>query len=398
MADEPVVSNVRFFQRPGTGILDISYDLADLDTANLTVAVTVSTNQGTSWFSPASNNLTGSVGEFVVAPGVSKTVVWQGWRELPNQMFSNVLVKVSADDSPARYLVVDLSGGTNTTSYPVTYMATAPVGGWTDIYKTSNLVMRIISPGTFAMGSPVGELGRSPDETQHTVTLTKNFYIGVFEVTQRQWELVMGNRPSYFTNSSYYATRPVEQVSYYDIRENPGNINDPAVDWPINNEVSSNSFIGKLRAKTGLSTFDLPTESQWEYACRAGTTTALNSGHNLTNAITDARMAAVGRYKTWAGPSDGTSVGTAKVGSYVPNAWGLYDMHGNLWEWCLDWYGTYPGTVSDPVGVASGSGRVDRGGSWAINEASACRSAYRNNRTQSNLSADVGFRLVIILP
>jgi formylglycine-generating enzyme required for sulfatase activity len=243
------------------------------------------------------------------------------------------------------------------------------------------------------------------------VALTKDFYIGVFQVTQRQWELVMGNKPSYF--HSHFACRPVEQVSYYDIRENPANRDDPAVDWPANSTVNALSFVGKLRTKTGLATFDLPTESQWEYACRAGTTTALNSGYNLTSTGSDPRMDAVGRYwynggaGAWysyngePGYSRGCtpSAATAPVGSYLSNPWGLYDMHGNVWEWCLDWYGAYPGTVSDPKGAVSGSNRVLRGGSWG-NSAGYCRSAYRyhNGPPDSRNGSLIGFRVARTLP
>ena len=302
------------------------------------------------------------------------------------------------------YMVIDLSDGPSASSYPVSYLADVPPGGWTDEHKTTKLVMRRISASTpdFVMGSPESELGRQTNETQHGVRLTKDFYIGVFEVTQRQWELVMGNRPSYFNNSSYYSTRPVEQVSYYDIRENPANSDDPAADWPTNTEVNANSFMGKLRAKTGLSTFDLPTEAQWEYACRAGTTTALNSGYNLTSTESDPRMDEVGRY--WYNGGSGytqegnTSVGTAKVGSYLPNAWGLYDMHGNVWEWCLDWSGAYPSTVTDPPGPSSGSSRILRGGCW-YNTAESSRNAQRGTGGLPNYRYNgFGFRLVRTLP
>ena len=281
------------------------------------------------------------------------------------------------------------------------YMTAVPAGGWTDEYKTTKLVLRRIPAGTFIRGSPTNELGRNSDEPQHSVTLTKDFYIGVFEVTQKQWEQLMGNWPSYFYNSAHRETRPVEKVSYNDIRENPNNSDDPAVYWPSNSTVNSNSFIGKLRAKTGQA-FDLPTESQWEYACRAGTTTALNSGYNLTSTSADVRMAEVGRY-WFNGGSEfvlivDTNGGTAKVGSYLPNAWGLYDMHGNVWEWCLDWYGTYPGTVSDPPGAASGSSRVTRGGHGGDN-ASGCRSARRSDYfSQSTRGEANGFRISRTLP
>ena len=296
------------------------------------------------------------------------------------------------------YMAIDVSGGTGASTYPVRYyrtLADVPGGANSDAYKTTNILMRLIPKGAFTMGSPSDELGRQSNETQHLVTLTKDFYLGVFEVTQRQWELVMGNKPSYFSNATYYQTRPVESVSYYDIRENPANSDDPAADWPANSAVNADSFMGKLRAKTGLSTFDLPTESQWEYASRAGTATALNSGYNLTNLNSDAHMAEVGRYwynggngYTWNGD---TSVATAKVGTYQPNQWGLYDMHGNVWEWCLDWYAGYPGTVTDPLGASSGPGRVHRGGSWN-GIADYCRSGRRGDNIPDSRFDNFGFR------
>jgi formylglycine-generating enzyme required for sulfatase activity len=315
------------------------------------------------------------------------------------------------------YLVIDLSGGPSASNYPVGYLSAVPSGGWTDEYKTIKLVMRKIPAGTFIMGSPTNELGRYElggrhAETQHTVTLTKAFYLGVFEVTQRQWELLMGNKPSYFSNATCYATRPVEQVSYCDIRESKNNrAMNPT--WPATNAVHADSFMGKLRGKTGVTGFDLPTESQWEYACRAGTDTALNSGHNLTNQSQDAQMNVVGRYRDNGGvaisnrvwmssPGWETNHGTVAVGTYQANAWGLYDMHGNVFEWCLDWYGTYPGTVTDPKGAAvanvSDPSRVRRGGSW-YGSAGVCRSAERYpNIWPDGRSDGLGFRAAMTLP
>ncbi|MBR4675767.1 MAG: formylglycine-generating enzyme family protein [Victivallales bacterium] len=143
------------------------------------------------------------------------------------------------------------------------------------------------------------------------------------------------------------------------------------------------SFFGVLRARTGL-TFDLPTEAQWEYACRAGTTTALNSGENLTDAETCPNMNEVGRYKGNQNDGKGDYKEHTKVGCYLPNAWGLYDCHGNVWEWCLDWYQSGWGKAvdTDPVGATSGSVRVLRGGGW-LSRAGNCRSASCDSFTPS---------------
>jgi formylglycine-generating enzyme required for sulfatase activity len=289
------------------------------------------------------------------------------------------------------YLVVDLSRGPKADKFPVATLADVPKGGWTDEYKTDQLVLRKIEPGTFTMGSPEGELGRKGDETQHEVTLTKGFYIGVFEVTQKQWERVMGDWPSHFNNPKCREARPVERVSYDDIR---GSVN--GAGWPATNSVDAASFIGRLRARSGQA-FDLPTEAQWEYACRAGTASALNSGLDLTSTNSCPNLAAVARYKGNAGDTVqncDTGAGTSKVGSYLPNAWGVYDLHGNVREWCLDSHGKYTGAESDPKGMSAGSSRVLRGGSWSI-ISSNCRSAYRNSGTPDNVSGTLGFRAAL---
>jgi formylglycine-generating enzyme required for sulfatase activity len=303
---------------------------------------------------------------------------------------------VAVSSVPDEFLLIDLSGGVEATNYPASTILGVPSGGWTEEHRTTKLVLRRIPAGTFTMGSPAGELGRYSDEIEHQVTLTRDFYIGVFEVTQEQWYRVMGDWLSYFNNESYRASRPVEQASYDDIRGATA-----GAGWPGSAAVDAGSFIGRLRSKTGLTTLDLPTESQWEYACRAGTTTALNSGNNLTDLLECPNMGEVGRY-TYNGGSDarqgGTpAVGTARVGSYLPSQWGLYDMHGNVWEWCLDWYGTYPETVVDPDGAASGSLRVMRGGSWGSN-ARSCRSALRNDYVTSYRNYVIGFRITRTLP
>ncbi len=328
-------------------------------------------------------------------------------------------VRASADDagsseSPERsrsagdYMAIDVSAGPAATNYPVRYFATGedvPGGVTNDLYKTTHILMRRIPAGTFTMGSPEGELGRNSDEAQREVTLTKDFYIGVFPVTQRQWERVAGNWPSWFRNTSYRDSRPVEQVSYLKIRECPNN-NPISPNWPKSSQVHADSFMGRLRARTGLSTLDLPTEAQWEYACRAGTTTALNSGKNLTNTESCPNMDEAGRYRhnhpggydPMFPTSTNADGGTAKVGSYLPNAWGLYDTHGNVLEWCLDRHLAEAPWSADPEDAVLGSFRTTRGGSWGCN-ARHCRSAYRLSGTPDfRLSNYVGFRIAMTVP
>ena len=297
--------------------------------------------------------------------------------------------------APAKslYLVVDLSGGTNAVSYPVSHLDAVPKGGWTDEYKSRKLVMRRIDPGSFIMGCTVEEKGYNGGEAvPHKVTITNSFYIGVFEVTQKQYELVTGLTPSSYKGD----TRPVEDISWNHIRGESAEFN-----WPMSNKVDEVSFIGVLRAKTGIASFDLPTEARWEYACRAGTTNALNSGKEMTNcgSGTDPQVDEVGRYYYNRGDAkkkDGKTNSHEIVGSYKPNAWGLYDMHGNVWEWCLDWYqgrGSFDSRpVTDPVGPRWGSGRVQRGGSWS-GGATDSRSASRNSWSPAGKHNNYGFRL-----
>ena len=250
------------------------------------------------------------------------------------------------------YCVIDLSAGSDAGKYPVSYLAAEPKGGWTDEYKTKKLVLRRIEPGKFKMGG------------EYEVTLTKPYYMGVFEVTQKQYELVTGSNPSERKGDM----RPVEQVSWNMIRGDSSKYN-----WPSSANVDPSTFMGKIRARTGLK-FDLPTEAQWEYACRAGTTSSFNNGGN-----SEADLKKLGRFalnqkiRGWK-ESDADFVrhvpdgkggywsGHTVVGSYLPNAWGLYDMHGNVGEWCLDWHGNLSSGVTDPLGSSPGSDRVVRGG------------------------------------
>ena len=222
-------------------------------------------------------------------------------------------------------------------------------------------------PGAFLMGSPEGELGRWDDEVQHRVTLTKGFWMAKYELTQEQYKALMGSNPANFKGPK----RPVEQVSW-----------DEAMAYcqKLNSKFSSSLPSGYV--------ITLPTEAQWEYACRAGTTSALNSGRELTSAI--GFCGNLDQVAWYVGNSGGQ---THEVGQKQANAWGLYDMHGNVWEWCSDWYGSYGGDATDPVGPSTGSYRVNRGGSW-LHYARLCRSACRYSYTPDFRNGNLGFRPV----
>ena len=218
--------------------------------------------------------LTGEGIDTPVLAGGPYTIVWDAGKDVPNfnsTDFTVTLYPLVKWHTTKTYLKINLEdwsydfrdGGPNVSN---------------DTCRTTELWLRRIPRGTFTMGSPEDELGRNGDEVQHQVTLTQDYYIGVFEMTQKQYELVTGSNPSDFKGD----TRPVECVSYYDLR---GTSAEGGAGWPAKGHaVDVNSFFGVLRAKTGL-VFDLPTEAQWEYACRAGTTTALNSGKNLTATV-----------------------------------------------------------------------------------------------------------------
>ncbi|MBO7448129.1 formylglycine-generating enzyme family protein, partial [bacterium] len=290
------------------------------------------------------------------------------------------------DDGPAfaeKYMVVDLASGESS------YLDARPEGGWTDEYKTTKMVLRKVEAGKFTMGSPEDELGRYKDEVRHDVTLTKDFYIAVFQTTQKQYETIIGSNPSEYTGD----LRPVDSVPYNTIRGT-----EKGKGWPTNGDVDEDSFLGKLRAKTSKA-FDLPTEAQWEFACRAGTTTALNNGTNLTNDDEDENVNKLGRYEYNHSDGKGGYTQHTTVGSYLPNAWGLYDMHGNVLEWCLDWWDDSESwssdPVTDPVGATAGNYRILRGGSY-YGSACNCRSAVRFNGIPSRVNSRYGFRVVLV--
>ena len=285
---------------------------------------------------------------------------------------------ITATFSAASYLVVDISGGTSAQKWPYRITTDKP-DVENDNCRGEELWLRYVPPGSYMMGSPKNENGRGTREDQHKVTISKGFYIGVFEVTQKQYKLITDT--SYPNNKGAY---PCCKVNFEMLRGK-----DVGAGWPEHDRVNSSSAIGVIRSKTGLR-FDIPTEAQWEYACRAGTTTAFNSGNNMYDK--GFNLKEICNY---------LSSETLKVGSLKPNKWGLYDMHGNVWEWCLDWYVDNLGFDSavDPKGPETGETRVLRGGYYR-SEWYECRSAYRSNsEPDHNCSNDTfqrfGFRFVI---
>ena len=360
----PTITDVTAQQRyPWNGKVDITYtvsgDIAAMaKEQGLITSLKVTATDGDTGQSYTASSLSGDTD---LADG-TYSVVWDMGAQGLDFVSTNVVFSVSCETTPATYCVIDLSAGANASSYPVTYLAEPPSGGFNVAeYKTTKLVLKRLEAGTFIMGN-------NQTNESHRVTLTKPFFIGLFEVTQKQWTLVMGSNPSNFSGDK----QPVEQVSYSAIR---GSTN--GAKWPPSSDVDASSFMGRLRARTGLA-FDLPTEAQWEYACRAGTTTTYSYGNSEN-----------GDYMWY---SSNSSSQTHEVGTKKPNPWGFYDMHGNVWEWCLDRYGTLAyGT--DPKGSSWGGDRVLRGGSWR-NDASYCTSSRRINSYPSNEGNYYGFRLV----
>jgi formylglycine-generating enzyme required for sulfatase activity len=234
--------------------------------------------------------------------------------------------------------------------------------------------MVFIPPGTFRMGSPTNEMDRYDWEGPQTaVTISRGFWMGKYEVTQREYLALMGNNPSYFTGDT---NRPVEQVSWFDATNYCGAL------------TQRERVAGRIATN---SVYRLPTEAEWEYACRAWTSTRFSYGDdpgytNLSN-------------YAWYGNVFGET--THPVGQKLPNPWGLYDMHGNVWEWCQDWSGDYPGGIAvDPQGPATGSVRVIRGGYWRYWDIpewgwTFCRSAFRNFNYPDFWSGGFGFRVVL---
>jgi formylglycine-generating enzyme required for sulfatase activity len=294
---------------------------------------------------------------FSLSAGGKEQTPEEGAYRLPAE--KEIVLELKADDHRSHTETLSFTANEKRLLKIELEEVTLPVEGKDFMVESVAMTMIWVKPGTFLMGSPASEKDRENDETLYTVTLTEGYWLGKYEVTQAEWERVMGSNPSEYKG----ADRPVEEVSW------------TAVTSFCDKLTALERSAGRLPA--GMA-YQLPTEAQWEYACRAGTKTAYAFGDGLTS----------GQANISGGPGE-----TTAVGKYPANGWGFHDMHGNVWEWCADWYGDYPtGAARDPVGPAAGSIRVYRGGSWNFT-ADYARSAIRSRNVPAFSFDLLGFRL-----
>lgn len=386
----------------------ITYDLLS---APAIVTVDILTNG----VSIGAANLTYFAGDVncVVQPGDGRCITWRPDKAWPGHLIedNSVTAKVTAWalNAPPDYMVVDLVVPNSLAFYAAA--ESLPGGGVTNmLYKTDKLVMRKCPAANveWRMGAPTTELGYGNRQVNHNVTLANDFYIGIYELTQRQYERITGNAScAYFSNKVCYAARPMENLKWAHMRMSSDGSANSEYEWPVKGHaVAPNSVLGLLRTKVNNRVaFDLPVEAQWEFACRAGTGTALHNGKEITRTSgTCPNVAEIARYKGNSGYVSGDPArdldvdgGTAIVGTYAPNAWGIYDMSGNVMEYCLDyWKQDLTGVDPETGSLTQAGSRPRRGGNFT-SEPSGVRSAYRIEYGQvTTADCQSGFRIAAI--
>jgi formylglycine-generating enzyme required for sulfatase activity len=379
------VQNVSIVQDPVTRNVTVSYNL----TSEAVVTIDVFTN-GAPVEAKVLASMAGDVNRKLAAG--DHMAFWRPDRCWPGYRFdANVTARVTAwpVDNPPDFMVVDLLFPSNVTYYAS--VDALPYDLTNKLYKTDKLVMRKIpSKGVrWRMGAPKSAANNNSDwckrETVHYVTFTNNYYMAIFPVTHAQYRRIDG-RPVDVDDAAIYHVAQAK-IYYMNLRGSKAD----GYDWPITgSSVRPDSTIGLLRSRTGIDSLDLPTEAEWEYACRAGTATDFNNGMNLSG--------------TWDAAPGGIAVtgsGPQIVGTKPCNNWNLYDFHGNVTEWCLDWYLTTPypenseqtnptGPRSDDAGAPTK--RCYRGGYYNTGN-TASRSAFRNYGDPNNYVEWAGFRL-----
>ena len=412
--DVPVISDTTFSQPGGGRTVTVTYNL---QYAPAIVTVDVLTN-GVSIGADKVTYLEGDVNK-VVQPG-ARTFKWFAKRDWPDQLITENIVSVKlrawALTEPPPYMVADLETPSNVTYYAS--VDALPDGGLSNrLYKTARLVMRRIDAAgvRWNMGTHPTEIGYQKNtplyvtrEKIHTAQLTNDYYIGIYPLTRGQFKRIAGfapsrtDAPSGADNEIY----SVQWVSYSEMRQvaptdstSTPTASNHDYDWPA--APAPNSFLGQLSSLTGVA-FDLPGEGEWEYACRAGNYSGFwGDGSVIIQASgNDANLTRLANYH---GGSNGTADLCLPVGIYEPNAWGLYDMHGNLWELCLDIYVDDISELNGAINTTQISGQsldgtngirhADRGGA-RHKDAQYCRSAFRDRDPEAGRSGGVGFRLV----
>ena len=420
----PVVSDVSMSQSGTSRLVTITYTLDS--EAVVTLDIQTNDTQG-AWASIGGTAISGHVSGKTSGPAQgavwkkvaagTHTITWRPDYMWPDHIVgeggARAVVTAWSLDNPPDYMVVDLADAGEARYYPDADFLPGGLLANEDYRKTKFVLRKIMAKDIeWTKGGNSTEPGWSvisaiPGEPQYTAQIANNYYIGVFEVTQTQYEMVMGSNPSAFKNADYKAMRPVDQVSYNDLRGS-------GVNYPT--APAGTSFFGKLREKfNNAYAFDLPSEAQWEFASRAGHGLGLwNDGSSiLASTSEDTNLSRMARYSqnggnvkngsTYAEPSNKATCtadnGTAICGSYEPNSWGLYDMEGNMLEWCLDWFTTNETDLRSLKGAVNTTqqgtnGRVMKGGSWT-HDPWRSRPGFRWHGAADAHYTTFGFRLAL---